>query len=144
VGSVIRLRIFSSVLFPAPLRPMMPTTSPSWMSKSTSFSAQNSSDVARAPAGRLPRSRPRADFSPSAITSRKTRYLALSPRWEIRYFLPRPSVRMIVAAMSTGPSNHIRERPLGAAEVASAEHDQDGSHEQGEHPAAAGEWVADA
>ena len=29
VGSVMRLRIFSSVLLPAPLRPMMPRTSPS-------------------------------------------------------------------------------------------------------------------
>ena len=28
VGSVMRLRILSSVLLPAPLRPMMPTTSP--------------------------------------------------------------------------------------------------------------------
>ena len=36
-----RLRILSRVLLPAPLRPMMPTTSPFWMSKSTSLSAQN-------------------------------------------------------------------------------------------------------
>ena len=32
VGSVIRLRIFSSVLLPAPLRPMTPTASPCWTS----------------------------------------------------------------------------------------------------------------
>ena len=40
VGSVMRARIFSSVLLPAPLRPMMPTTSP-WPTRNvTSRSAQ--------------------------------------------------------------------------------------------------------
>ena len=43
VGSVIRLRIFSSVDLPAPLRPMMPTASPWLISNETSFSAQKSS-----------------------------------------------------------------------------------------------------
>ena len=33
VGSVIWLRIFKSVLFPAPLRPIIPTTSPWFISK---------------------------------------------------------------------------------------------------------------
>ena len=47
VGSVMRLRIFSSVLLPAPLRPMMPTTSPGCTSKLTSSSAQNASDAGR-------------------------------------------------------------------------------------------------
>ena len=42
VGSVMRDRIFSSVLLPAPLRPMMPTTSPGWTSNETSCSAQKS------------------------------------------------------------------------------------------------------
>ena len=45
VGSVMRLRIFSSVLLPAPLRPMMPTTSPGSTSNDTSRSAQKSSIV---------------------------------------------------------------------------------------------------
>ena len=40
-----RERIFSSVDLPAPLRPMMPTTSPRLTSKLTSLSAQNSSIV---------------------------------------------------------------------------------------------------
>ena len=40
VGSVMRDRILSSVLLPAPLRPMMPTTSPRLTSNETSFSAQ--------------------------------------------------------------------------------------------------------
>jgi hypothetical protein len=43
VGSVMRERIFSSVDFPAPLRPMIPTTSPCFTSKETSLSAQRSS-----------------------------------------------------------------------------------------------------
>ena len=41
VGSTIRLRIFSSVDLPAPLRPTMPTTSPRPTSNETSLSAQN-------------------------------------------------------------------------------------------------------
>ena len=43
VGSVMRERIFNSVDLPAPLRPMMPSTSPRLTSKLTSLSAQNSS-----------------------------------------------------------------------------------------------------
>jgi hypothetical protein len=37
VGSVMRARIFRSVLLPAPFLPMMPTTSPSSISKDTVF-----------------------------------------------------------------------------------------------------------
>ena len=40
VGSVIRESTLSSVLFPAPLRPMMPTISPFLTSNVTSFRAQ--------------------------------------------------------------------------------------------------------
>ena len=43
LGSVIRDSIFRSVDFPAPLRPMTPTTSPRKTSKDRSLSAQNSS-----------------------------------------------------------------------------------------------------
>jgi hypothetical protein len=39
-----RLRILSRVDLPAPLRPMMPTTSPCLTSRFTSRSAQNSSE----------------------------------------------------------------------------------------------------
>src|SRR2546423_14420525 len=46
VGAVMRERIFKSVDFPAPLRPMMPTTSPRLTSKETSFRAQNVSGEA--------------------------------------------------------------------------------------------------
>jgi len=40
VGAVIRERILSSVLLPAPLRPMMPRISPCSTSNETSLSAQ--------------------------------------------------------------------------------------------------------
>src|SRR5213594_3682747 len=43
VGSVIRERTFSSVLFPAPFRPITPTTSPRLISKEMSFNAQKGS-----------------------------------------------------------------------------------------------------
>ncbi len=43
VGSVMRESILSSVLLPAPLRPIMPTTSPRLTSKETSLSAHRSS-----------------------------------------------------------------------------------------------------
>ena len=48
VGSVMRERSFSSVLLPAPLRPMMPTTSPRATSNEQSFSAQSASRSSRA------------------------------------------------------------------------------------------------
>ena len=43
VGAVIRLRILSSVLFPAPFFPIIPKTSPDLTSIETSFKAQNMS-----------------------------------------------------------------------------------------------------
>ncbi len=46
VGSVMRERIFSRVLLPAPFLPTIPRTSPRLTSKLTSFSAQNVSSVA--------------------------------------------------------------------------------------------------
>ena len=49
VGSTIRDSIFSKVLFPAPLRPMIPTTSPWGTSNDTSLTAQNSSIDASLP-----------------------------------------------------------------------------------------------
>ena len=62
VGSVIRLRIFRSVDFPAPLRPTIPTTSPGWTSNETSLRAQQGlarQAVAALTAGL--RAEPRAD-----------------------------------------------------------------------------------
>ncbi len=43
VGAVIRLMILRRVLLPAPLRPMIPTTSPQLTSKLTSWRAWNCS-----------------------------------------------------------------------------------------------------
>jgi hypothetical protein len=48
-----RLKIFSNVLFPAPFRPMMPTTSPRLTSKETSLSAQKSSEDGKAEIGKV-------------------------------------------------------------------------------------------
>src|SRR5436309_1794903 len=45
VGSVMRLRIFRRVLLPAPLLPIIPSTSPALTSNETSLSAQNVSEV---------------------------------------------------------------------------------------------------
>ena len=66
VGGVIRARILSIVLFPAPFRPMMPTVSPARISNETSFRAQKS---------RLARSccRLRSEAS-SEMSSRSERY----------------------------------------------------------------------
>src|SRR6476659_354327 len=47
VGSVMRLSTLKSVLFPAPLRPMTPSTSPCRTSKLTSRSAQSDSSLRR-------------------------------------------------------------------------------------------------
>ena len=77
VGAAIRVRIFRSVDFPAPLRPMTPSTWPSGTSNETSRSAQIS-DL-----GRLC-SRPVSRFVACTIVSRSVPYAAwYSPR---RYF----------------------------------------------------------
>src|SRR5579885_1615053 len=113
------------------------------MSKLTFFSAQKSSDRARLSASRLPRSRLRVVFRLPANTSRKARYLPYASRWWRRYFLLSPSIWMIGADMPAGSSNHVREGPLGAAEVVRAEHQQPRCHEQRECPPAIGERIAD-
>ena len=57
-----RLRILRSVVLPAPLRPMMPTTSPRLTSNETSFKAQKSSIDGGAPkrVRRLLKTRPKS------------------------------------------------------------------------------------
>ena len=63
VGSVMRERIFNSVDLPAPLRPMMPMTSPSLTAKETSRRAQNSSPSAGPGPGAVSRDhRPRTPW----------------------------------------------------------------------------------
>lgn len=60
VGAVIRVRIFSRVDLPAPLRPMMPSAVPGATSKLTSASARHTScsltPMSRRPSGSSPRS----------------------------------------------------------------------------------------
>src|SRR6266852_9041607 len=63
VGRVMRDNIFSSVVFPAPFRPISPSTSPSRTSSETSFSAQNISGFA-------PRSARQGDLANSSKTCR--------------------------------------------------------------------------
>ncbi len=61
VGSVIRDRILSSVVLPAPLRPMMPTTSPGAISNETSRRAQIDAVSVSGRARPSERSRPTRD-----------------------------------------------------------------------------------
>jgi hypothetical protein len=63
-----RERILSSVLFPAPLRPMMPMTSPARTLNVTSRNAQKSPS-GTPPAARTPRTRRHAVCTPPASAS---------------------------------------------------------------------------
>ncbi len=77
VGSVIRLSTFSSVLLPAPLRPMMPTTSPWFTSNETSRMAQNVSGApSLASASARARNRFSGDFTAAARASRRVAFLS--------------------------------------------------------------------
>ena len=84
VGSVIRDRIFSSVDLPAPLRPMMPTTSPRLISKVTSLQRPELLDLVagddRPAAHHVAAPSGASCCADRAITSRKRRIaLALAP-----------------------------------------------------------------
>src|SRR3954452_23191229 len=81
VGSVIRLRIFSRVVLPAPLWPMTPSACPFWTSKLTSFKAQTVWVSTVSPE--------RLSFSVTA--SRRVRN---GCRYPSRYCFPNPSTRM--------------------------------------------------
>jgi hypothetical protein len=88
VGWVIRDRIFSSVDLPAPLRPMIPTTSPGATSKLTSLRAQMV--VSEFP---FRRNRPKGLRNALVIESRRVgRHSRLAP---MRYNLLIPSALMI-------------------------------------------------
>ena len=112
VGSVMRERIFSSVLLPAPLRPMMPTTSPCSTSNETSFSAQ-----IRSPA----RARPVRGSATAAASDAERILVRVSRR--SRYACARPSgtaCRVRRSADRGLVRAHLRplgERPLHAPEV---------------------------
>src|SRR5574341_1929918 len=116
VGSTIRERILSKVLFPAPFRPMMPTICPCGISKEASRSAQMISDPPRRPF-RLNRFR-----TPPERKSRRVSYTWLSA--SMRYFFDRARALMAVALIS----DHVREGAFHAAEVDQSSHEQQDDH----------------
>src|SRR5271157_5042895 len=125
VGSVIRERIFSSVLFPAPLRPMIPTTSPGRTSNDTSFNAQNGgfcSERFLRPSNAL-----RGADASLLSWSRRVVYRSRGP--PSRYSLPRPSTR---TASSLIPSRHIGKGSFHPPEVKQAAGQQDQHHPGGD------------
>ena len=89
-----RERILSSVLLPAPLRPMMPTTSPRLISKDTSRNAQNSS-LGEAASGR----RFHGARSVSASVSRRALYCRPSCRAPRTYRFPRFSTWIMASVI---------------------------------------------
>src|SRR4051794_22811100 len=101
VGSVIRERIFRSVLLPAPLWPIRPTASPCRTPSEMSRSAQNS----RTPDPE----RPTACFHQSPAASMMLRWGAAVPT---RYTFDRPSIS--IAGCAT--SDHVREAMFHAPE----------------------------
>ena len=109
-GSVMRERIFSSVLLPAPLWPIRPTTSPWPISTETSRSAHravsSSGRGSREPAGEEPRVRARPRTRDSVAWPR-----AGSPS---RYRLPSPCVRIATSAMvRSRRRSHARRGEVG-------------------------------
>src|SRR6266446_5134787 len=121
VGAVMRDRILSNVLLPAPLRPMMPTTSPFLTSKETSLRAQMVSGEWW-DEGPRPRRR-NADFSVSVRWSRRVSWCRTAvPR---RYRLERPST-----LITTSTSNDVRKGTLRVLEVDETT-EQQGHHHDG-------------
>src|SRR5918911_368345 len=110
VGAVMRERIFSSVVLPAPLRPITPTAWPRATSKPTSSSAQISSRRTR-----CRRSRRKARRASPSSSSRSVRKATCSP---IAYCFARPRTEIT-------RSDDIGEAPLGAGEVDGADDDED-------------------
>ena len=126
VGSVMRDRILSSVLLPAPLRPMMPTTSPCWTSNDTSFSAQSVVVRARAP----PRRARRAAAPRRRVASRASAGIAAAAADPVALAEP-------LGADGDGSSDDVGERALDAAEVESpptTSDDDDGDGRDEGHP----------
>src|SRR5687768_9298156 len=132
VGSVMRDRTLSSVVLPAPLWPMMLTTSPRLISKSTSRSAQNSSTTSPSTMAR-----PRTMSAPLRSALRKPRDSAstntgpASVRWPMMNFLPSFSARMTTSDMS----DHVGEGAFAAAEGTRAPHQHAGDDDEADQEA---------
>src|SRR5689334_17077470 len=92
-----RERTLSSVLLPAPLRPIMPTTSPCLISKETSFNAHISSSLRRRLAARVAAAPCLVNGARAALASvsRSVWYGCCPP--PSRYCLESPSTRMAMS-----------------------------------------------
>src|SRR5712692_5224273 len=123
VGSVMRERILSRVLFPAPLRPMIATTSPSSMSKLTSLKAQKSS---RFPAG-LSAAECRDFFRiVKSLCKNSRKFSWCRMRCPSRYFLER-----LRASTMGAMSDDVREAELHTPENQQTCQKQSDAHGQG-------------
>src|ERR687898_329405 len=122
----------SSVVLPAPLWPMMLTTSPRLISKSTSRSAQNSSTTSPSTMAR-----PRSMSAPLRSALRKPRDTTstntepTSVRWPMMNFLPSFSARMATSDMS----DHVGEGAFAAAEGPRAPHQHGGDDDEADQEA---------
>src|SRR5438874_5692112 len=128
VGLVMRDSTLSSVLLPAPLLPMMPTTSPGSTLKETSSSAHTRS-ISRATVRPLTnaRRRPAPRATETTSDSRSDSYgNADSVRSPMRYCFASPSTR--IAQPQPGASNDIGEAVFHPAEIHEAGDEQ---HDRG-------------
>jgi hypothetical protein len=114
VGSVIRDRILSRVLFPAPFRPITPSTSPGATVSDTSRRAQSASGSADASASSSARQRLTTQVNgltnASASTLRRVTYRSRRPS---RYSLPTPSTRIaesLIAQTTSAKRFSIRRK----------------------------------
>ena len=139
VGSVMRERILSSVILPAPLRPMMPSTSPRLTSKLTSLSAQNSSTASPATIGAAAHHVGRR--APEIVRATRPMHVAqrdialalgLRGRSRISCRAPRRG-----CTTSSAISDQVREGALGAAEIGDAEPQKDRDDAEAEQEARA-------
>src|SRR5215469_5176997 len=125
-----RDNIFSSVVFPAPFRPISPSTSPSRTSNDTFFSAQNTSCFGR----RSPASGARAKF---VSASRSVPRISAIPR---RYCFPNPSARITAVLIVYRPPSHpvlllyaVCNRALDPLEKEQPTHQHHGDHSRRGH-----------
>src|SRR5688500_3785506 len=119
VGSVTPERIFRSVVFPAPLRPMIPSTSPRGTSKLTPPRAASSPCSGRA----VPRARWSAERPPRTIASRRLPWsTSRSPR---RYVLLR-------SRTESARSDDVCKDALQPLEVDEPGHEDDEPAQAGE------------
>src|SRR3990170_5016951 len=105
VGSVMRERILRRVLLPAPFRPMMPMTSPSFTSNETSSSAQNGSRDSDRPLAFVHRFLGRETISSCSVL-----YGCLTSARAISYDLEIPSTRIAVSGIRDSKGLTCRER----------------------------------